>query len=415
MRRKPRERNLTHKAASQGVAQLDRFEELSRSLGDNALLQAKVNEALATHILKLEQMVQQGQFNSQNSIENLQISVRGMDTRLGQMNDRISDNTAAWRRVAVPVGNDLWLTRILDRFLMYVETRDMSVAPYLVIDGRWEKTLTDAFIERMKAGMVIVDVGANYGYYTLLAASYVFESGRVYSFEPNPRTFEILMKNVHVNWLTKAVEAHCLAILDTKKQVPLNVLREFQGGSSLFEADFIPEAATPREERPMVEALPLDEIVKEKVDLIKIDAEGSEPLVYAGMKELLRRSPRLTIFMEFCPSMLRQTVEPKEFLNQIRTDGFSLRWFTPWNTLETFDEEKAFEYHMFNLLLERNQTACARQPAMRRLARAQSGRGQVVFGAPVKGSAFGERAAAFRDDFLDAKALHAFDAGKTSI
>lgn len=344
------------KRAATSSIDAGQLEELSKAIGENALLQAQVNQALASHVLKLEKMVLQGHLNFNNAMQNLDTLIRDVGHRLNQLNDRVASNSAAWSRVAVNAGNDLWLTRILDRFLMYVETRDMSVAPYLVIDGRWEWAMTQAFIERLRPEMVVVDVGANYGYYTLLAASYVFEKGRVYAFEPNPRTFEILMKNIHVNWLTKAVQAQCLAVLDAKKQVELHVLREFQGGTSLFGPDLVPEADPPPEQRAKVEAMRLDEVVTEKVDLMKIDAEGSEPLVYEGMRGILDRSPRLTIFMEFCPPLLRHSVEPRDFLNRIRDDGFTLQWFTPWGTLEPFAEDKALEYPMFNLLMERSES-----------------------------------------------------------
>lgn len=178
----------------------------------------------------------------------------------------------------------------------------------------------------------------------------------MYAFEPNPRTFEILMKNVRVNWLTKVVRAQCLAALDAKKQAELHVLREFQGGTSLFKHELAPEADPPAEQHVTVEAGRLDEIISEKVDLMKIDVEGSEPLVYEGMRGIIERSPQLIIFMEFMPAMLRNTVEPKGFLNRIRSDRITLQWFTPWGTLEPFAEEKAMEYPMFNLLRERSES-----------------------------------------------------------
>jgi hypothetical protein len=103
----------------------------------------------------------------------------------------------------------------------------------------------------------------------------------------------------------------------------------------------------------VIEAVPLDEIIRGKVDLMKIDAEGSEPLVFEGMRGILERSPNLTIFMEFNIPLIRQTVDPRSFLNRVREFGFSMQWFTPWNTLEHFDEDAAMKFDLFNLLLER--------------------------------------------------------------
>ena len=333
-------------------ADLASFEELSTAVGENALLQAQVHEALTSRLLQMESQGREAQRTLANSFERLEKLIRDVDGRIDGLTEKLLAASSMGPRVVAPVG-DLWLTKVLNRFLMYVESRDMSVAPYLVTDGCWEKCITDAMIARLKPGLTVVDVGANYGYYTLLSAGIVGTSGRVFAFEPNPRTFGLLIKNIRVNWFSPIVQAHPLAASNSRKQVELHVLREFQGGTSLFVPEIVPETEPPRNERPIVKAVPLDEIIQDKVDLVKIDAEGSEPHVFEGMQKILERSPHLTIFMEFNIPMIRQNDDPRNFLNRIRKSGFSIQWFTPWSTLEVFDEAKALQFDLFNLLLER--------------------------------------------------------------
>jgi FkbM family methyltransferase len=284
-----------------------------------------------------------------NSLQRLEKRTHALENKIDELSNKLATGSYGGERIVASVGNDLWLTKVLNRFLMYVESADMSVAPYIVADGYWEKPMTDAFIERLRPGMTIVDVGANYGYYTLLAAGIVGTSGHVHSFEPNARTFELLTKNIQVNWLETIVSAHPVAALDSRKQVELHIPNEFQGRTTLFVPDGGPDCAQPS----FIKAAPLDEIVTSRVDVIKIDAEGSEPLVFEGMQRILGNNPNLTIFMEFNIPLLRQTVHPRSFLNRIRQFGFSMQWFTPWNTLEAFDEEGAMKFDLFNLLLER--------------------------------------------------------------
>ena len=284
-----------------------------------------------------------------NSLQRLEKRTHDLENKIEELSSELTGGNYGGDRVVASVGNDLWLTKVLNRFLMYVESADMSVAPYLVADGYWEKCITDAFIARLRPGMTVVDVGANYGYYTLLAAGIVGTSGHVHSFEPNPRTFELFVKNIHVNWLESIVSAHPLAALDSRKQVELHIPKEFQGRTTLFVPEPGPVCAQPS----IIEAVPLDEIIQGAADLIKIDAEGSEPLVLEGMRGIIERSQNLTIFMEFNIPLLRQTVDPRTFLNRIRQFGFSMQWFTPWNTLEAFDEEGALKFDLFNLLLKR--------------------------------------------------------------
>lgn len=284
-----------------------------------------------------------------NSLQRLEKRTHDLENKIEELSTKLTGGNYGRERIVASVGNDLWLTKVLNRFLMYVECADMSVAPYLVADGYWEKCITDEFIARLRPGMTVVDVGANYGYYTLLAAGIVGTSGHVHSFEPNARTFDLLMKNIHVNWLESIVSAHPLAALDSRKQVELHIPNEFQGRTTLFVPEPGPVCAQPL----VIDSVPLDEIIEGPADLIKIDAEGSEPLVFEGMQGILERSPDLTIFMEFNIPLLRQTVDPRTFLNRIRQFGFSMQWFTPWNTLEAFDEVGALKFDLFNILLER--------------------------------------------------------------
>lgn len=318
------------------------IEQLAKTVLENTLFQKQFNHSVKTSIQDLTHGI----------LETHQVLQR-LTRNLTQQVERLRVNNPSCGRLAVPVGEGLLLTKVLNNFLMYVEASDMGVAPHLLMEGHWEQAITQAFVARLRPGMTVVDVGANYGYFSLVAARGVGNQGRVYSFEPNPSTFEILKRNIEVNWLGHIIEAHPHAALDSRKQVQLHALRKFQASSSLFPPELVPEPDPPAEEWRWVQAVPLDEMIPDKVDLIKIDAEGSEPLVIEGMKGILDRSPHLTIFMEMNIPMLRKTTDPASFLKKIRELGGTLHYFTPWNTLEPFDEEKAMQSQLFDLLIER--------------------------------------------------------------
>ena len=339
-----------NEAAKEASGSAPDLEKLTLAVGENARLQAQLHGLFATRL---------SEFRSE--LQAVRESVRKLDGRLTQKSPE-----SASHMNAVPVGNDLLLTKVLGRFLMYLEASDMSVTPHLIADGYWEKPITEAFVSRLKPGLTVVDIGANYGYYTLLAASHVgwdgrsMSGGHVYAFEPNPRTFEILAKNLEVNGVSSIVKAFPQAALDTRKSLPLHTPEKFNGDASLL----VPVGHEARNHGPQqqtqIEAVPLDEVIHERLDLMKIDAEGSEPLVFRGMRKLLDRSPELTIFLEFFAPMIEQTVPPREFLREIRDLGFGLQWFTPWGTLENFEEAKALQYSRFDLLLERKPQVAAR-------------------------------------------------------
>jgi len=268
-------------------------EQLSNAVGESARLQAELNQKMAARLLEVEKMARQAQ---------------------------TSVTSPAAKPTAVYVGHDMALTKVLDRFLMYVDTRDLSVAPSFLMGASWEPAITGLFDTFLKPGMTAVDVGANFGYFTLLAGTTVGPQGLVYSFEADPRNFEILRQNVSVNWLNDRVRTHHCAVLDSRRQIEFYKDEKFLGCSSLFVA--YPDH--PNFERVSIEARPLDEMVPGPVDFVKIDAEGSEPFILEGMRGVIGRSPHLKIVMEFNVASLKTaSVDPVNFIGRIEELGLT--------------------------------------------------------------------------------------------
>lgn len=69
----------------------------------------------------------------------------------------------------------------------------------LVTDGGHEELQTEIFERMLRPGMIVVDVGASIGYHSLIAARLVGSTGAVYAFEPEPRSYELLCKNIALN------------------------------------------------------------------------------------------------------------------------------------------------------------------------------------------------------------------------
>jgi len=82
---------------------------------------------------------------------------------------------------------------------MYIDSRDTTVGTSLLKWGFFEKYETKLFKKSIKRGMVVLDIGANIGYYTLLAARLVGDEGKVFAFEPDPYNYSLLRKNIEAN------------------------------------------------------------------------------------------------------------------------------------------------------------------------------------------------------------------------
>lgn len=156
--------------------------------------------------------------------------------------------------------------------------------------GLYEPAVTKAILELVRPGMTVVDVGANVGYYTLLASRLVGPGGRVYSFEPVLSIFEVLLSNLRDNDCDN-VTAELKAISDRSGDGRFLVDRYGTEGRLVAKGGHI-----------VVECTTLDEYFGAlgwpAVDVVKMDIEGGEPAALSGMRELVQRSPRLHIILE---------------------------------------------------------------------------------------------------------------------
>jgi FkbM family methyltransferase len=157
----------------------------------------------------------------------------------------------------------------------------------------------------LKPGATFIDVGAHIGLLTIAGARVVGPLGKVFSFEASPDTFGLLERTVAINNLAAVVRLRSVAVGAVAEQRTFHV-RNILGHSSLYDFRESDEGWTTRD--VTVEVMPLDALVKgERVDVIKIDVEGAELDVLAGMTETLRRNPEVVLLTEFGPSHLQRT------------------------------------------------------------------------------------------------------------
>lgn len=199
---------------------------------------------------------------------------------------------------------------------LYIDSKS-TYTPVLIKDS-YEKGTTRLFSDLIKEGMVVSDIGANVGYYSLIAARLVGESGRVFAFEPAPDNFALLVKNIEANGFGNIIPVQ-KAVSDKTGRGTLFLWNE-------------PDLHNMREHHEKgsieVEVITIDEFMKNinrTVDLVKMDVEGSEMRVLEGMVETIRRNPELKIITEFSPYYLRRSgCSPVEFLEKLVDCGFKL-------------------------------------------------------------------------------------------
>jgi FkbM family methyltransferase len=230
---------------------------------------------------------------------------------------------------------------------MYVNIHDESFRMRKTFEGYavnriHEEATTNLFKKVVKERSVVVDLGANIGYFTLLAAKLVGPQGKVFSFEPEPKNFSYLKKNIELNNYSQ-VEAFQEAVSDRREKTRLYICSYDTGHHTIKRYNGIEAYSKGRntEERSIeIETVTLDSFLKGKsdcVDVIKMDVEGAEMLVLAGMDKTLRANRNIKMFVEFFPLLIEKMGNsPQEFIRKLLDDYHSSIYIIP----DDYDAQK---------------------------------------------------------------------------
>ena len=236
---------------------------------------------------------------------------------------------------------------------IFVDTRDIGLTPHILVDGMWEPAVTEVFQRAVGGGMTVVDIGANIGWYSLLAASRVGEKGTVIAFEPNEDVVKLLRKSVEVNGLGNRLTVVEKGVMEKTCTLSFHKWAHHQASSNFFWNSPTRELGD-FTQTVDVECVSLDDYFREhprsRVDVIKIDAEGSEPRILAGADFTLHVNPFVRIFMEFHPSY-RPAIE------SLLRKGFRMAAIEEDATLTFLDLDQVETRPAFSMLFFSRQTA----------------------------------------------------------
>lgn len=220
---------------------------------------------------------------------------------------------------------------------MWLDPMDTSLALPLLMTGVHEKGTTNVLKSLLKPGMIAVDVGANIGYYTLLAASLVGAQGEVHAFEPVLSNFELLTKSVQENNYRQVVVMQ-KAVSDKNGKVKVFLHRTGSGAHTMGNWDSSRKSTE-------VESVTLDSFFsgKGRIDFLKIDVEGFEPSVINGGEMTLKKNPLIVVLVEFWPEGIRKSGHsPEQFLEKLRSIFSNIYYVDDKKgTMEEMRDEKA--------------------------------------------------------------------------
>lgn len=205
---------------------------------------------------------------------------------------------------------------------MFLAPRDAYPSPDMVGD-HYEESTAGLFEQLLSPGMVVVDVGAHVGFFTLLAARSVGPQGKVYSFEPEPRNYALLEKNLGLNGYSWVVATQ-KAISNSPGSADLYLSSLDTGSHSIFSRAARGVAGTLTVSATTVDCF-LQEVGWPHVDLVKIDVEGAEITVLEGMARFFESQRAVKLIVEYCPTLLSSAgSEPSELLDRLVSLGFEV-------------------------------------------------------------------------------------------
>lgn len=224
---------------------------------------------------------------------------------------------------------------------------------HLCKSSDWEK---DCFINTIQRGWIIIEIGANEGYYTKLFSKLIDKNGTLHAFEPINETFQILKSNLENSY--NHINLHNLGVSSNNRESIFFVPKNDSGQSSLRRHNSI--SWKNREIMPVkCKVVKLDDFEPiskiHKINFIKIDVEGAELPSLQGAENILRKHKPI-LFIEGCRAWMKSFhYTPKEmdtFLIGLGYTTFKVIHKAPFiiKSIDSFMQSKG-EEESFNFLI----------------------------------------------------------------
>lgn len=206
------------------------------------------------------------------------------------------------------------------RFLARPHYEDLVRILFSEIVAKWEP-INEI---KIKPNQIILDIGANVGYYSLKFSKIMGHTGKIIAIEPDPNSYFTLKQNFELNDFSN-IEIHNVAITDKNEVIHLFQNQTHSGKSSIFKnSDF--------KESIKISTKTLDEITGNrfsKIDFIKIDTEGSELSILKGATETLKITHKILIELHE-EILIKNEQNPLEIKKILELNGFKIKTFSEY-------------------------------------------------------------------------------------
>jgi FkbM family methyltransferase len=226
---------------------------------------------------------------------------------------------------ATYIGNNRVLTKVIVGdcdFAFVVEADDRLISPWFIVTGKYDTVTTNYLLRNLKRESHCLDVGSNFGYFTCLMAR-LCSAGKVIGIEADPKIVELARDNVVINGLHEIARVVNAAASSSVAEITLYRRASRSANTSIIHCgpEFTDYMREPPEEAFSVPGMRIDDLHDEmggRVDFIKLDVEGAEPLALTGAKATIEHNQQIQILMEWSPGQIQAAgFEIGPFLKEI--------------------------------------------------------------------------------------------------
>ena len=215
---------------------------------------------------------------------------------------------------------------------IYLDPKNGFLDKYIYTKRKWDDLNTQIITSKLKTNDCFIDIGSNIGYFSLLASILVKMNGRVIAFEPIKKLYKQIKFSKKINSYNN-IKIYNFGLSDKNIKEKIYLQEKNIASSSIYKKNilnfsfykgFIFKKLFEKKNLIKFENIvlkKLDNLIKCKVDFIKIDVEGEEYPALLGMKQILKKyKPKLIIEINNFALKKNYSVKIYEFLYKLKYD-----------------------------------------------------------------------------------------------
>ncbi|WP_223789596.1 FkbM family methyltransferase [Marinicella meishanensis] len=255
------------------------------------------------------------------------------------------------------LGNHQAVCRVLGRYLMFVNTLDERLGVQLQMNGFWEMNITEFIARQVKPGMNVLDVGANYGYFSMLMADLIGPEGQIHALEANPMLSRLVIKSSKVNGFENKLKVINQGVSDQAGEDIDFVYSDDTPMNGMLAGNMSQQAREKHYPNTIkVQVNAIDDLLKDAkpIDFIKVDIEGAEDKFWYGSQQIRDKNPNMMILLEFNRARYHNV---DAFIDQIFEQGYQVTQLSHkqslYKTITAEDMKQSSTAHHMMLAIQR--------------------------------------------------------------